>query len=114
MDFKKLSDLYVFMAQISLSEEMQNQISNNISSKINIQNKLEELLSFINKPEEIKAIKFSLMKDIVRISKLDNFISISEEKVIKKIASLLYETEEEQEKIINFAKEAVDNDKKLI
>ena len=66
------------------------------------------------KPDEQNVMKFSIIKDLLRVSRMDGQISSKEIKNIRAIAAHLYQGEEHADQIITFAEKAIEYDEKLL
>lgn len=114
LDSKEFSDLYVFMAQIGLDAAARAQVRNTLETQdINMLDLTDRILSNVT-PDEQPVLKFSMVKDLLRVSRMDGHLSPEELVTIKNIAIRLYEDEAQAEQIIAFAEKAIEYDEKLL
>lgn len=114
MDPKEFSDLYLFMSQIGLSSVSRSEVRQFLISTH--PNKISEVVdTLINKvkPEEVDAIKFSVVKDLLRVARVDNLVSPEETSNIQAIATQLY-GDSQDVKVIRLAEDAIEYDEKLL
>lgn len=114
LDSREFSDLYVFMAQIGLDAAARDQVRKTLVAKdVNIIELANQVIAKV-KPEEQNVIKFSIIKDILRVSRMDGEISPEEFKNINAIAAHLYQSKEKADEVIKFAEKAIEYDEKLL
>ena len=114
LDSKEFSDLYVFMAQIGLDFAARAQVRHTLEAQdINMLELADQILLKV-KPDEQPVLKFSMIKDLLRVSRMDGQLSAEELATIKSIAVHLYEHEEQAKQIIAFAEKAIEYDEKLL
>jgi hypothetical protein len=114
LDSKEFSDLYVFMAQIGLDAAARDQVRKSlVSQDVDMIAMVDQVISKV-KPDEQNVIRFSIIKDLLRVSRMDGQISSKEIKNIRAIAAHLYQGEEHAGQIITFAEKAIEYDEKLL
>jgi len=115
LDSKEFSDLYVFMAQIGLDAAARDQVRKSLVNQdtADIIKMADQVISKV-KPDEQNVIKFSIIKDLIRVSRMDGQISPEEMKNVRTIAKHLYNSDEKAGQIIEFAEKAIEYDEKLL
>lgn len=114
LDSKEFSDLYVFMAQIGLDAAAREQVRKSlVNQDVDMIAMVDQVISKV-KPDEQNVIKFSIIKDLLRVSRMDGQISSEETKNVEIIAAHLYQGKEQAGQIITFAEKAIEYDEKLL
>ncbi len=114
IDSKEFSDLYVFMAQIGLDAEARVQVRNTlISHDFSMLDMADHIVAGVAIDEQ-PVIKFSMIKDLLRVSRMDGYISDEETDMARQLAAHLYPEAGQAEKILQFAENAIDYDEKLL
>ncbi len=111
---KEFSDLYVFMSQIGLSPAARDEVRNSlVSEDVNILELTDLLLSKVAQ-EEQEIIKFSIVKDLIRVARMDGIVADEEEACIRKVAGHVYKDQQHAAEVIAFAEETIEYDEKLL
>lgn len=114
VDPRELSDLYLFMTQINLSAYSRDEIRNFlVSEQIDITKLATQVIYRVSSDDE-ESIKFSIIKDLIRVAKSDEYITPKEEQNIKDVAVALYINREKADHVIQLANQIVEYDKKLL
>ena len=114
LDQREFSDLYVFMTQIGLDAAARDQVRKSIVTQhADIIALADHILELV-KPEEQKLLKFSMIKDLIRVARMDGRVAPEEQQNIHGLATHLYHTPEKVAQIITFAEKAIDYDEKLL
>lgn len=110
----EFSDLYVFMAQIGLSAAARDQVRKTLASEnVNLVTMVDQLVALV-KPEEQAVIKFSIIKDLLRVSRMDGQVSPEEWVSVRTMAAHLYPEADDAEQILQFAERAIEYDERLL
>jgi hypothetical protein len=114
IDSKEFSDLYVFMAQIGLDAEARVQVRNTLESHdfsfIEFADRILEGVGVDEQP----VISFSMIKDLLRVSRMDGHVSSEESDLVWQLAVHLYPEQGQAEQVLRFADKAIDYDEKLL
>lgn len=114
IDSREFSDLYVFMVQIGLDVAARAQVRTTlIRSDLSPLELADELLSGVSADEQ-PLIKFSMVKDLLHVSRMDGHVSDEETDLIRQLAAHLYPEPGRAENILRFADKAIDYDEKLL
>jgi len=114
IDSKEFSDLYVFMAQIGLDAEARVQVRNTlVGHDFSMLDIADRIVAGVDVDEQ-PVIKFSMIKDLLRVSRMDGNVSDEETDLTRQLAAHLYPEPEQAEKILQFAEKAIDYDEKLL
>ncbi len=113
---REFNDLYMLFAQSKLENKGRIILVNELFSKdieFSIENRVFETTKELS-PNEKAIVNFSLIKDLVRLSKADDSVHEKEEEFISNVAMKIYPRKEDAFKIIQLAEESVECDKKLL
>jgi uncharacterized tellurite resistance protein B-like protein len=114
LDQQEFSDLYVFMTQIGLDAPARNQVRKFlVTPPEDLVPLADQVLAHV-KPEEQQLLKFSMIKDLIRVSRMDGTVSPEEQQHIQRLATHLYATPGQAAQIIAFAEKAIAYDEKLL
>jgi hypothetical protein len=110
----EFSDLYVFMTQIGLTAPAREQVRQAFTAaQPPLRPLIDQMLAQVTSADR-DIIKFSLIKDLLRVSRMDGQISAEERANIEAIALHLYHTPGRVAEILQFAERAIEYDEKLL
>lgn len=110
----EFSDLYVFMTQIGLDADARNEVrAACLKEHINLLDLVTQVLEHVT-PDERPVLKFSLVKDLIRVARMDGELADEETQNIRLVAEHLYSSPDKATQIINFAEKAILYDEKLL
>lgn len=113
VDPRELSDLYLLMTQIHLSSPARKEIRE-FFVKENIDIKQLARLIRRDSDHDLDVLQFSVIKDLVRVSKSDGTVAVQEEKTIDEVALAFYSEKEKAKKVVELAQRTVEYDEKLL
>ncbi|MBN2695511.1 DoxX family protein [bacterium] len=113
---REFNDLYMLFTQSKLESEGRILLVKELFSEdiqFVIENRILDITKELTQNEKA-IIQFSLVKDLVRLSRADDNVHEKEEEFISNVAMKLYPRKEDAFKIIQLAEESVECDKKLL
>lgn len=116
MHSKEFSDLYLFMVQIGLDSTSRDEVKRFLVSNksVKIFEIALDIVSLVDEHEK-EAIRFSIIKDLIRIARVDGHEAAEELSNIHLTASKLYGGDDDQtDKVIALAQETIEYDEKLL
>ncbi|MCB9105543.1 MAG: hypothetical protein H6633_15075 [Anaerolineales bacterium] len=116
MHSKEFSDLYLFMVQIGLDADSRDEVKRFLvsNSSVKIFEVALDIVSLVGEHEK-DAIRFSIIKDLIRIARVDGHEADEELDNIHLTAGKLYDGDDEQtDKVIALARDTIEYDEKLL
>lgn len=112
LDSKEIADIYMFMSQIDLGPASRERVRRYlVAGEPPLLELVSEVVSKVGDNDK-DAIAFSIIKDMVRVSGTDRFVSTLERESIDSIADKLFGYKAAQ--VVALAEEAVEHDKAII
>ena len=113
-DPREVSELYRFMAFLDIGPSARMEVREFMFLRDrDLPTMAMELTSCVEDEEEKEAVKFSIIKDMIRISKVDGTYSDEEQKSVTEIANRLYD-EEKARKVIELVEEIIERDDAIL
>ena len=113
-DPKEVSELYRFMSLLDIGPSARMEVRKYIFLRDrDLPTMAMELTSCVGDEEEKEAVKFSIIKDMIRISMVDDTYSPEEQKSVVEIANRLYD-EEKAQKVIKLAEDIIERDDAIL
>jgi hypothetical protein len=84
-----------------------------VSHDLSMTNLADRILTRVS-PEERSVIKFSMLKDLLRVSRMDGYVSEEELETTYQLAVHLYPEPQQAKKILAFAEKAIEYDERLL
>ena len=102
------------MTQIDLGASSRDEIRNFlVSEQIDMIELANQVIYRVSSDDE-ESIRFSLIKDLIRVARADGHVAQEESRNISNVASALYRDTEKADKIIQLASQTVEYDEKLL
>ena len=111
----EFSDLYLFMFQIGVSQKSRRKVINFFcnDTPLAISEMLDKMM-LMAPFEAQEAISFSIIKDFIRISRVDQNISPKEMQNLHQLVMQIYQTEDKARQVIELAEMAIGYDEEFL